>query len=214
MKRIKLFVFITLLSLLVSCTSEPATLTELTGSTVIEEAVLEEEEALSEEPQTATVQYYDFTEGETREVFGHTITVTTISTSAMIDILVDNDATSIKETKSEEIVGRLKISIEAFDYGYAPKGETFVTMKFEELELEDNELIIEKGVRQTVGNKDILLESSRTDGAIYVSVYGKGTTIGDTQKIHTGETVEVYGLKITNIKNYYKVRQYAWVLVE
>ena len=209
-----------LLSLLIlsifilGCTPElPATLEEVAAEEKNEDPATPEEgepeEGEQEETEGDTAPYDNFTEGETKDLLGHTITVTKIYTTPQIDIEVDGFSTSIKETKTEEIIKGLKIAVQVFEYDYSATGNTFITLKIEELLLGENEYLVEKGAPVVVGDKEVYLDESRYDGAIYVSVYDKGEKTGDKEKIRSGETKEVYGLTITNTQNYFRVRHYA-----
>lgn len=194
-----LFIFIT------ACTNSQQTLKEVnnTQEIVISENIIED-----------TAPYYNFTQGETRDILGNKIIVNNIYQKAMVDLSVNGDRIQITNTKSEEIIDGLKMQIQVFHYNQKDPLDTYVTLKIEELELQDNEYLIKQNQRQTINNKDVILELSRGDGKITVSVYDKGTIIGDTKSIQPGETAEIYGLKITNEKSYYKITQYALITVE
>jgi len=66
----------------------------------------------------------------------------------------------------------------------------------------------------SIEDKDVILTESKSSGNIYVTVYDKGTIKGDEAIIASGETVEVYGLTITNIENYYRNSQYALIFAQ
>ena len=195
-----------LLVLLTSCTAPQVELKEITNESIVKELPII---TIAEEN---TSPYYNFTEGETKEILERSITVLKIYPEPEIDILVDNAQTTIKETKNEEIIKDLKISINQI---YNENAQTkSLTLKIEPLELGENEYIIRKSEKNTVNNKDIILEESRSDKTITITVYDEGTIVGDTDKIKRGETKTIYGITITNLKNYYKSTQYAWVIIK
>ena len=203
MKTIILLVIIVLLA---GCTAPQVELEEVTESDTEEVSDLITEEDLDTSP------YYNLSEGETIVVLGHEISLTKIYPNPEVDIIVDNKETKIKETKNEEIIDDLRMMIYFIHDEYLQ--EKYVTLKIENLELGENEYILHKGERLTLGSQDIVLESSKTDGYIQVSVFNKGTIIGETKEIKREETLEVNGISITNLKNYYKVEQYAWLIIE
>lgn len=207
----KLFTLFILL-LLAGCTAPQIDLEEVTDESAVEELpdilTNEEEEEITEN----TAPYYNFTEGQTQEILGHEITVIKINPNPILDIIVDGKENTLKETKNEELIEDLKIQMYYIHDIYLQ--EKYVTLKVEKLELEDNEYILRKDEKITIGDKDIVLEQSKTNGYIQISVYNKGTVIGDTQDIKRGSSLEINGVTITNIKNYYKVEQYVRVIIE
>ncbi len=209
----KKLISLLILVFLVGCTAPQVELEEVVEESIIEElpeVVVVEEPVLIEVKETGP--YYDFYDGDTQEILGHSITLTKIYLYPEISLTVDNTETSIKETKNEEIIGNLKILIQEIHDVYLE--EKYVTLKIEELNLGENEYIAVKGERVTIGDKDLVLEESRTNGYIQVSIYDKGTLIGETESLKRGESLSIYGLTVTNLKNYYKVNQYAWLIVE
>jgi len=202
-----------ILVFLVGCTAPQVELEEVIDESIIEElpeVVVEEEPIIIEIEETSP--YYDFYEGDTQEILGHSITLNKIHLNPEITLTVESTETSIKETKNEEIIEGLKILIQEIHDEY--QQDKYVTLKIEELVLGENEYIAVKGERINIGDKDLILEESRTNGYIYVSVYNKGTLIGETESLKRGESSSIYGLTVTNLKNYYKTKQYAWVIVE
>src|SRR3989338_8896520 len=183
----KKVIAILLLLFLVGCSAPKVELEAVTNDSIIEELpeVIETEEI--------SAPYYDFYEGDTKEILGKSITLEKIYLNPQIDITVGDTETGIKENYQEE---------------------KYVTLKIEKLELGENEYIIQKNEKRTIGTKDILLEESRTNGYIQVTVFNKGTSIGDTESVKHGESVEINEVTVTNLKNYYKIEQYAWVTIE
>lgn len=210
----KKIIAIVMLLFLAGCTAPQVELEEVTNDSIIEELpqVIEEEPIVVEEEPKETGPYYTFYEGDTQEILGHTITLDTIHLNPQVTITVDGEETTLKETKSEEIIDNLKMMIWEIHDVY--QEEKYISLKIEELQLEDNQYILRKGQRVTVGDKDLILEESRTNGYIQISVYNEGSSIGETESLKKGESVEIYGVTITNVKNYYKVNQYAWVIAE
>ncbi len=204
----KKLISLLILVFLVGCTAPQIELEEVTNESIITEIPVVVEEPVTIE----TDQYYNFYEGDTQEILGHSITLNTIHINPQIDLTVDYTEASIIETKNEEIIEGLKISIQKINDVY--RQEKYVTLKIEELNLGKKEYIINKGESITVGNREIVLEDSKVSGYIQVSVYNKGTLIGDTENIKRGESILINELTITNLKNYYKVNQYAWIIVE
>ncbi|MDP3727844.1 MAG: hypothetical protein Q8R18_00150 [bacterium] len=204
----KTLIAIFLLLFVVACSAPKIELEEVTNDSIIGE-LPEIIEVVTEE---TSAPYYDFYEGDTREILGHSITLEKIYLNPQVDITVDNTEAGVKETKSEEIIEDLKITIWKINNNY--QEEKYVTFKIEALELGENEYIIQQNEKRTIGSKDIFLEESRTNGYIQVSVYNKGTLIGETKNVKSGESLEVYGVTVTNLKNYYKVEQYAWLMIE
>ncbi|HIJ05159.1 MAG TPA: hypothetical protein HA370_03545 [Nanoarchaeota archaeon] len=202
----KKVIAILLLLFLVGCSAPKVELEAVTNDSIIEELpeVIETEEI--------SAPYYDFYEGDTKEILGKSITLEKIYLNPQIDITVGDTETGIKETKTEEIIEDVKIMIWEIQDNY--QEEKYVTLKIEKLELGENEYIIQKNEKRTIGTKDILLEESRTNGYIQVTVFNKGTSIGDTESVKHGESVEINEVTVTNLKNYYKIEQYAWVTIE
>ncbi len=197
-----------LLIILAGCTAPQVNLEEVTDESLVDE----DSDTTNKEETSETAPFYNLTEGQTIEVLGHEISLTKIYPNPEVDIIIDNQETKLKETKNEEIIDDLKIMIYLIHDVYLQ--EKYVTLKIEKLELGENEYILQKGERITIGNQDVVLESSQTDGYIQVSVFNKGTIIGETEEIKRGASLEIEGLTITNLKNYYKVEQYAWVTIE
>ena len=203
MKRI-LSLFILLL--LAGCTAPQIELQEVTNESVVEElpAITDEEITLD------TAPYYNFSEGESQEILGHEVTLTKIHINPEVDLLIDGEEGSLIETKNEEIFDDLRVSINYIYDVY--QQEKYVTLKIEPLILEENQYIIRKAESITVGTKEVTLDESRADGSIRVTIHDKGTKVGvDEERIIRGETKEIYGLSLTNNKNYYKINQYAIV---
>ena len=203
----KLFV-IFLLLLLAGCTAPKVELQEITNESIITEIP-----EVNIEQDTAP--YYNFTEGETKTLLGSTITVIDIESGPKVDLIVDGEEVTIKDTKSEELSGDLSIFIQNIIYSYDEQNklQKAVTLRVEQFDLAANEYLIQKGVRTNVGEKDIVLESSRSD-SIEITVYDKGRNSGDFEEVKHGESLYIYGITVTNEKNYYKTSQYAIISVE
>jgi len=197
-----------ILLLLAGCQAPAIDLEPVTEEQEIEETL---EETIEE---VDTAPYYNFTEGDPQEILGRTITVNKIDEAPLVDLSVGAAELSFKETKSEEIIGGLRIFIQVLNYDAGNVAENYVTLKIEELVLGEGEYILKKGERQTIGNRDIQLKESRMDGTIEVYVYDSGAYTGEDGRIQRGETVELNGVLIKNLKNYYKVSQYAWIQVQ
>lgn len=210
----KKYIALLILVLLAGCTAPQVELEEVVNESIIEELpeVIIEEEPIIIEEQEQTGPYYDFYEGDTIEILGHSITLDKIHLNPEISLTVDSTETSIKETKSEEIIENLRILIQEIHDVY--QQEKYVTLKVEELNLGENEYIIRKGEKIIIGDKELILEESRTNGYIQVSVYNKGSVMGETESVKRGESLSIYGVTVTNLKNYYKVDQYAWIIAE
>lgn len=206
----KLFA-IFLLLLLAGCTGPKVELQEVTNESIITEIP---EIVVGEEQDTAP--YYNLTEGETKEILGSTITLTDIQSGPRIDMVVDGKELSIENTKSEELSGDLSILIQNVIYFYDEqhKQQRRVILKIEQFQLAENEYILQRGQRTSIGNKDIILEESKADGSIKVTVNDKGRNTGESETIKHSETVYIYGMTITNVKNYYKTNQYTLISVE
>ena len=206
MKQILPILFILFL---LGCSTPQIELQEVTNKSIVEDIPQTIEQ---EEPEIDTFPYYNFSEGETKEILDHKISLIKMYTNSIVDITVDGKENTLQETKNEEIIDNLRIQIYLIHDEYLQ--EKYATFKIEELILNDNEYILRKGEKITLDEKEIILEESKTNGYIQISVYNKGTVIGETQNIKRGESVEINGITITNLKNYYKVEQYAWLIIE
>ena len=193
-----------ILLLITGCSTETVILEEISDNLITGEVVAEfiEDTALD----------YDFIEGETKIILGKTITVSDIQQKPEATLLVDGVSGKLLETKNQEIINYMKISINKVDLSDINNKK--VTLKIEELNLENNEYIITQNQKINVENKDIILTESKSSGKIYITVYDKGTIKGDETIIASGETVEIYGLTITNIENYYRNSQYALIFAQ
>ena len=193
-----------ILLLITGCSTETVILEEISDNLITGEVVAEfiEDTALD----------YDFIEGETKIILGKTITVSDIQQKPEVTLLVDGVSGKLLETKNQEIINYMKISINKVDLSDINNKK--VTLKIEELNLENNEYIITQNQKISIEDKDVILTESKSSGKIYVTVYDKGTIKGDEAIIASGETVEVYGLTITNIENYYRNSQYALIFAQ
>ncbi len=210
----KLFTLFLLL-LLAGCSAPQVELQEVTNQSIITE--IPDVVELPEPDLLLDIgPYYDFSEGESKKILGSTITLVQVNQGPEVELTIDGEDTSIEDTKSEEIIGDLVISVDSVTYSYDEENIQVrsATLKVESLDLGDNEYILRKQERITVGVKDILLEESRGDGSIDVIVYDTGRNSGEDARIKRGESLYIYGVTITNLKNYYKTEQYAWVLIE
>ena len=191
--------------LLAGCSTETIILEEISNVDITGMTV-------AEPTEEDTVPYYDFTEGETKTILGRSITISDIQQTPEVILLVDEVSGKLLETKKEEIVNYLRISINKIDL--TDINNQKVTLKIEDIHIENNQYILTKNTKTTIRNKDVFLTESRSSGNIEVTIYDKGTTKGDETRIASGETVEIYGLTITNIENYYRISQYALVSVQ
>lgn len=197
--------------LLAGCTAPKVELQEVTNDSVVVDLPEITEPTIQDIPPN-----YNFTEGESKEILGFTVKVVSIKQGPEVDLLIDGQEITVKDTKSEELSNGLSIWIQEVIYSYNEQNklQKAVILKIEQYELGVNEYIITQDQRLTVRDKDIILEKSRSDGSIDVTVDDKGRNSGETEKIAHGESLEIYGVTITNIKNYYKSTQYALVSVE
>ena len=193
-----------ILLLITGCSTETVILEEISDNLITGGVVAEfiEDTALD----------YDFIEGETKIILGKTITVSDIQQKPEVTLLVDGVSGKLLETKNQEIINYMKISINKVDLSDINNKK--VTLKIEELNLENNEYIITQNQKISIEDKDVILTEGKSSGKIYVTVYDKGTIKGDEAIIASGETVEVYGLIITNIENYYRNNQYALIFAQ
>ena len=193
-----------ILLLITGCSTETVILEEISDNLITGEVVAEfiEDTALD----------YDFIEGETKIILGKTITVSDIQQKPEVTLLVDGVSGKLLETKNQEIINYMKISINKVDLSDINNKK--VTLKIEELNLENNEYIITQNQKISIEDKDVILTESKSSGKIYITVYDKGTIKGDETIIASGETVEIYGLTITNIENYYRNSQYALIFAQ
>ncbi|MSR86043.1 hypothetical protein EXS74_01450 [Candidatus Woesearchaeota archaeon] len=212
----KLFTLFLLL-ILAGCSAPQVELQEVTKESVITEIPDVVEEVMVEEPiEEDTPPYYYFFEGESKEILGSTITLLEVNSGPEVELTINGEDATIKNTKNEEIIGDLKVVIDSVTYSYNEENiqERSAILKVEELDLGNNEYIIRKGDITTVGSKDIILEESRGSNVIIVTVNDKGRISGYTEEIKRGESIYIYGITVTNLKNYYNDEQYAWVIIE
>src|SRR3989338_3086812 len=93
-----------LLILLAGCSGPQIELQEVTNESIITD-IPEIIEVTEETVEEDIAPYYTFSEEESKEVLGSTVTMVKISQGPEIEIKVDDKETIIKDTKSEEIVG-------------------------------------------------------------------------------------------------------------
>lgn len=191
--------------ILAGCNSETIILEEISNIDITGMTV-------AEPTEEDTAPYYDFTEGETKTILGRDITISDIQQTPEIYLLVDGVSGKLLETKKEEIVNYLRISINKIDL--TDINNKKVTLKIEDINIENNQYVLIKNTKTTIENRDIILTESRSNGNIEVTVYETNTNKGDDAQIASGETVEIYGLTITNIENYYRISQYALISVQ
>ncbi len=204
MKKIFILIFLLLIA---GCTEPVVELEEITGDSIFTEVP-----PLIQEIEQDTAPYYNFSEGDTKEILGREIKVTNIAKGPSVDLIIDGKEESLIETKNEELIDNLKVMIYFVKDEY--NSTDYVTLKIEEFYLYNNEYILKKGEKVNIYDKDVILEESRYDNSIFISVYDEGTKIGYTEKIKKGETISLYGVDVTNIKNYYKINQYALINIE
>ena len=152
MKKLIALLFVVFL---VGCTAPQVELEEVTNDSIIEElpeVIVEEEPVIVEEAETGP--YYTFYEGDNKEILGHSITLTKIHLNPEITLTIDGTETSLKETKNEEIIDDMKILIQEIHDVYLE--EKYITLKVEELVLGENEYILRKNERITIGDKDLV----------------------------------------------------------
>jgi len=202
----KILFIIPILLLFAACSStQLIQLEEVNSSTESQEIITIEETELPE-------PYYNISEGETIKILDKTITLKRIYQNPEIVLLVDGTEYTIKQTKQQEIIE--DITAEIILTNTDDLKNSYIVIKLEPLNLNDNEYIIRKNEITNVGTKDIILSESSSDGSIKINVYNKDTTIGYTENLNHGETATTNGLAVTNIKNYYLVNQYAIVQIE
>jgi hypothetical protein len=193
-----------LLLLLAGCTTETVVLEEVESTSITALTVAE----LPVEVEDIA-PYYDFDEGETKIILGHEITLIDISLEPKVLVEVDNIKGKLIETKNEEIINTMKISIERLDK--TDINNPKATLKIEELDLEANQYIIQRNVRVQIEDKDVVLIDSKSSGHISVMVYDRNDMKSEEETLAKGESLEINSLTITNLKNYYKVNQYALI---
>jgi len=172
--------------------------------TVVEEP---EEEKPGDNPP-----YYVFLEGESKNVLGSNFEVVTISTSPFAETLINGKRYVIKDTKAEEIINDLRISIQEyyFDHEATEMGD-YAIFKIEKLVLEENQYLVDKGGLVTVGDRDFKLDDVKSDGWIEYSVYKTGTSDGYQGKASLAKDATTYGVTVQPVKTYWRMYQYAIV---
>ncbi|MDP3918443.1 MAG: hypothetical protein Q8Q35_00875 [Nanoarchaeota archaeon] len=205
-----LFILLILL-LLTACGTQTTDIVEDTTSEeiILEEQIVEEVRALPDaEP------YYYIYKDETREILGKTFKLNQIYSTGSVDITIEGKLYNIGGTKQEEIIDGLSFYIDLINTDYKDVNNNYVKIKVEELNLENNQYIIERFKRITIGDKDLYLKEVRTDGKITLAVYDKGTIVGEEERFGRGITEELNGIAVTNIKGYYLISYYAIIQAE
>jgi hypothetical protein len=193
----KRFFVLSLLILLTACSSNIQELQEVnqTETTII----LDDSEL--QKP------YYNLTSGQIQEILGKSVTINKIYSTGEIDLTVDNTKTSIKETGSEEIINNLWITM------ISKSGilkETSVILKIEPVILDDNQYLLEKNVLTKIQGKWFSISESKSNGNIQLIVYNsQDSKSSESYGLKHGETININGLSVTNVRNFYKVNQYA-----
>lgn len=201
----KKIIIILLLLLIAGCTTKTIVLEEVQTNPITAMTVAEP----SVEAKKDTAPYYEFAEDETKIILGHEITLTDVALEPEVLVEIDNIEGKLIETKNEEIINGIRIYIERLNRSDINNPKA--TLMIEELKLTDNQYIIPKYVRVEIENKDVVLIDSKNTKHIYVSVFNMNDMQSEDGYIAQGETVELNGLLITNLKNYYKVNQYALI---
>ena len=179
----KNIIIVLLLLLLAGCTTETVVLEEVESTPITAMTVAE----LPVEVEEDIAPYYDFYEGETKIILGHEITLTDISLEPEVLVEVDNIEGRLIETKNEEIINTMKISIERLDKKDINNPKA--TLKIEELNLEANQYIIPKNVRVQIEDRDVVLTDSKSSGHISVMVYDRNDMKGEEETLAKGESL-------------------------
>ena len=226
MKKIILPIFLILLLLINSCVTVevPEEIVEVPEeTTIIEEGEDIEEEIVEVPEETEYPEQIDETDPFEHKIkYGETITVRDmdiklvgLTSTGTITFELDGEEKKLEGTKNEEIYNNFYFSNIEYNYvGEIP--ESYVILKITDFELNEHEYLLYKDKTINVNAKDITLETSKSDqdGYIQVTVCDEGTIkCVEYEGIYKGTTEIVRGLSITNIKNYYRVNQYAIVKI-
>ena len=152
---------------------------------------------------------YKISLGETAVIDGMLVSINEIGSSAEVILDIDGVESKLKETKSKEIYNDYYFSTQEYNY----KGdsvETYVIIEVTPVVLEENQYLLRRSRTQTILEKEITLDDSKSDGYIVVSVCDEGTSFcEDDESIALSVTEEVQGINIKPVEQYYKVYQYA-----
>ena len=214
-----LIVFALLLTLiLASCAPAPVQLEE--EQEVVEETeVMEEEEEqveeVVEEEEEMEDGFYKFWDGETHEILGRSITFVETYQPITVVLVVDGEEVRITNTKQDEIINGLRIELDTWVFESSTSKNNFVILKIAELDLANNQFLIHEAARMNVGDKDVRLEESKSNGYILLSVYEADSSEGDTDvRIRPGGSEKVNGLTITNLENWWQHNEYAIIQID
>ncbi|MFH1972376.1 MAG: hypothetical protein ABIJ18_02755 [archaeon] len=175
---------------------------------VVDEEPVIEEKLVEELPEGQYLLIY----GETITAKGMTIKITDLTSTSQMTMLLNGQEKKLTETKRKEIYNGYYFQMLEYNY----KGNTptsTVLLEITEYVPGENEYLIEKSVKKTIGEVDVILQESKSDGYIKINVCDKGSTIycETYVSIMKGTSTEVKGYTIKNIENFYKNNQYARV---
>ena len=140
-KNMKKIILAFLLLLIAGCSTETVILEEVSDNLITGAVVAE---------PVDTTPYYDFTEGETKTILGHSVTISDISQTPEVIVIVDGISGKLIETKNQEIINKLIIQTDKMDF--SDINNLKVTLKIEELNAEENQYIITKNQKNRIEN--------------------------------------------------------------
>jgi len=177
----------------------------------VEEEETDEEEESDEEQVTSETEH-KIRYSETITVNGMSITITEMGSSSDATLDVDGVELELHETRTKEIYTDYYFSMQKYDY-VGPTDDSYIILEITPFTLEENEYLLEKAHTLNLFDKDITLEESKSDGYIKVKVCKEGTGQCNTERVKSGDTLEIREINIKNVENFWRDTQYTVIEV-
>ena len=129
------------------------------------------------------------------------VTVKTIATGPLVDVDVDGTTGRLVETKSEEVINGLVISIAEFKFKLKDSPENYVVLNIKLLELGENEHLLSKDETVSVGAKIVKMIEPRADGSVIVEVL---PSYSGNERIVAGSSIIIDNLEISPVQSFTK----------
>lgn len=151
----------------------------------------------------ASLEDFKFTQGQSMAYGENKVLVKSIGAGPLVDVVVDGVAGRLIETKSEEVINGLIISIKEFKFKLKDSPENYAVLNIKPLELADDEYLMFKDDQVSVGGKKVRMVEPRADGSVIVEVM---PSFSGNERIIAGSSKIIDNLEISPVKVFTKDR--------
>lgn len=164
------------------------------------QAQLDKIDDVAAQPPTALGQFkladkQSITYGENK------VTAKSIAAGPLVDVEVDGIMGRLVETKSEEVINGLVISVIEFKFRLKDSPENYVVLSIKPLELGEDEYLLFKDEQASVGDKKVKMIEPRSDGSVVIEVL---PSYSGNERIIAGSSKVIDNLEISPVHSFTK----------